>query len=342
MVIGEENLRTRIQTRGETILGVGSALTDILIRASDAFLFSISDIKGGMTLVERDFQEKALLKAPPDIEIVPGGATCNAILGISKLGGKASFIGKLGKGPTGKTFEENLIKSGVKPFLARSETKSGQVLAIITPDAQRSMFTFLGASSELLPEDLPEEAFKEASIVLMEGYLFFNPLLAESVLKKARAAGAVIAMDLASFTVVESAGELLHEQVCKYVDILIGNEDEAIAYTGASNAREALRSMAAEAGLVAIKRGSEGSFIKDSEKEWHIPAQSGENVIDTTGAGDLWAAGFLYGLTQNWSMDRSGTLASACGYEVCSVIGAQIPEAGWVRIRSNFLPDEEN
>ncbi|MDL2286429.1 adenosine kinase [Desulfococcaceae bacterium OttesenSCG-928-F15] len=338
MVSEEKNLRDRIRSRGETVLGVGSALTDILVRASDAFLFSISDIKGGMTLVDRPFLEKALSMVPPDIDIVPGGATCNAIQGIGRLGGKAAFIGKLGKGNTGKAFEESLKRSGVTPFLARSETRSGQVLAIITPDTQRSMFTFLGASSELKPDDLPDEAFEKAAIVLVEGYLFFNPDLAKSVLQKAHAAGAVIAMDLSSFTVVESTGELLHEEVRNYVDILIGNEDESIAYTGASNVREALRMMSLEASLAAVKCGAEGSFLRDTEKEWHIGAHPGDAVIDTTGAGDLWASGFLYGLTQGWSMDRCGALASACGYEVCGVIGAQIPEAGWARIRSNFLP----
>lgn len=341
MATGSKDVRDRIRQRGKMVLGIGSALTDILVRASDAFLFSISDVKGGMTLVESVFLEKALSSAPQNIEIVPGGATCNAIQGIGKLGGEAFFIGKLGQDAIGEAFEKNLKKSGVTPFLARTDTPSGQVLAIITPDAQRSMFTFLGASSELNLKDIPDEPFKKAAIVLIEGYLFFNPELARSILQKAQAAGAVVAMDLASFTVVENTGELLHEEVRNYVDILIGNEDEAIAYTGASNPRDALRSMASEASLAAIKRGAEGSFISDTEKEWHIGVHPGEAVIDTTGAGDLWASGFLYGLAQNWPIDRCGALASACGYEVCGVIGAQIPEAGWARIRSNFLPSKD-
>ncbi|TYT76097.1 adenosine kinase [Desulfobotulus mexicanus] len=331
------DLRGRIRARGKKVLGVGSALTDILVQTSDEVLRSISDIKGGMTLVESEFLDGCLPKVPQDKEIVPGGAACNTIQGLARLGGDTVFVGKRGNDATGEAFESSLRISGVKPVLSTSLTPSGRVLSIITPDAQRSMFTFLGASSELRPADLPEDLFSRAAIVFMEGYLFFNPDLGLAVLEKARAAGAVTAMDLASFTVVEAAPDLLHRVIPEYVDILIANEDEAQAYTGYSDPEKALEAMASEVDLAVLKLGSEGSRIRMGHESWVIDACAGQGVRDTTGAGDLWAAGFLHGLVEDWPMERCGNLASACGYEVCCVVGAQIPEAGWSRIASRFL-----
>lgn len=334
------DVRGRIQARGKGIVGVGSALTDILVQTSDAVLRSISEVKGGMTLVDSAFLDACLSRIPQIPEIVPGGAACNTMQGLARLGGHAFFVGKRGMDATGTSFESALQASGVVPFLSTSVTSSGRVLSLITPDAQRSMFTFLGASSELLPENLPEELFRGVSLVFMEGYLFFNPDLALAVLEKARSAGAVIAMDLASFTVVEAAGALLHERVKTFVDILIANEDEALAYTGFSEPEKALDAMAADAELVVLKLGSEGSRVRLGNETFVIPAYAGKDVVDTTGAGDLWAAGFLYGLVEGADLQACGALASACGYEVCCVIGAQIAEEGWKRIRSRFLsPD---
>ena len=334
------DVRGRIRGRGKKILGVGSALTDILVQTSDAVLRDISEVKGGMTLVDSAFLDHCMGRIPEKPEIVPGGAACNTMQGLARLGGQAVFLGKRGEDATGEAFEAALRASGVAPVLSTSRTPSGRVLSLITPDAQRSMFTCLGASSELVPENLSDEAFAQASIVFMEGYLFFNPELACAVLEKARSAGAVIAMDLASFTVVEAAGALLRAKVKSHVDILIANEDEALAYTGFSDPEKALAAMAAEASLVVLKLGGEGSRIRLGEKTWIIPAFPGTGIVDTTGAGDLWAAGFLYGLVEDAEMSLCGALASACGYEVCCVVGAQIPEEGWDRIRSRFLsPD---
>ncbi|MCW7754739.1 adenosine kinase [Desulfobotulus sp. H1] len=331
------DVRSRISARGKKVLGVGSALTDILVRASDEELQTISHIKGGMTLVDSDFLDGCMKKIPQAGETVPGGAACNTIQGLARLGGEAVFMGKRGNDATGDAFESFLKNSGVHPVLSVSRTPSGRVLSIITPDAQRSMFTFLGASSELAPSDIVREHFETAAIVFMEGYLFFNPDLAFAVLEEAQSSGAVVAMDLASFTVVEAASDLLHDAVPRFVDILIANEDEAYAYTGYRDPLKALEYMASEAGLAVLKMGKDGSLIRSGETLWQIAACNGNSVKDTTGAGDLWAAGFLHGLVLDWPMENCGALASACGYEVCCVVGAQIPEAGWLRICSRFL-----
>ncbi len=342
------------------ITGVGSALIDLLIYESDYFLSQIGKQKGGMTLVSDSDIEEILNKIVQENRdnkpvIVPGGATCNTIVGVGKLGGKASFIGKRGDDHYGRFYEENLKQSNVSPRFLTSVTPTGKVLSIITPDAQRSMFTCLGASTELEPESITAEMFKDTGIAIMEGYLLFNPELMMACLKSAKSAGSMIALDLASFEVVEASRDILNDIVNEYVDILIANEDEARAYTSFSDESAAIEALSKNVAVAVLKVGERGSYISyktspkhplspaDSElnhldnlesKVIRVDAKRGAAIKDTTGAGDLWAAGFLYGIANGYSVEKSGEIASACGYEVCQIIGAQIPEDGWQRIRS--------
>lgn len=324
------------------IVGIGSALIDVLCKVSDEFLSEISDIKGGMTLVDSEFADRALSKLPEKPSIVSGGAACNTILGIGRLGGNASFIGQRGDDDLGHLFESGLVKNQVTPNLFTSKTPTGRVLSLITPDAQRSMFTYLGASAEINPDTITKECFKDASLVMVEGYLLFNRDLMSATLKAAKEAGADIALDLASFTVVEESKDFLVNHVLDYIDILIANEDEARAFTGKADEIIALEALASHSNIAVLKVGSRGSYIAQDGQMHMIEALSGKQIVDTTGAGDLWAAGFLYGLSQGYSISQCGALASACGYEVCQVIGASIPEEGWQRIKTYQKQIETN
>jgi sugar/nucleoside kinase (ribokinase family) len=254
-------------------------------------------------------------------------------VGIGKLGGAARFIGKCGNGEMGRFFETDLIRQNVEPSLLRSDSPTGRVLSIITPDAQRSMFTFLGASAETSPQDISEDFFKNAAIVHIEGYLLFNPDLILKVLETAQQSGARISLDLASFNVVQESRDLVEQIVASFVDILIANEDEARAFTGHRDEARAIKVLSEKAEIAVLKVGERGSFIACGNQIVPIQPKTGGAVIDTTGAGDLWAAGFLYGLVNGYALERCGELGSACGYEVCQVIGANIPDAGWERIR---------
>jgi len=315
------------------IVGVGSALMDLLVFEDDTFLKGISEIKGGMTLVDGAFADGVLEKVTSKVTVVPGGAACNTIIGVGRLNGTATFVGKRGIDSYGEIFEKDLEKNGVTPNLVTSDTPTGRVLSIITPDAQRSMFTYLGAASELDPAEISQEQFNGAAIVLIEGYLVFNQELMKKTLRSAKEAGAVVAMDLASFTVVEAALAFIRDEVIPSVDILIANEDEARAFTGASDEAEALAEMSRCADVAVLKLGARGSRIAVSGTVTEIAPVAGGDIVDTTGAGDLWAAGFLYGMVMGYPAETCGGIASACGYEVCRVTGADIPEAGWARIR---------
>ncbi|MFP4194739.1 MAG: adenosine kinase [Desulfosalsimonas sp.] len=318
----------------KTIVCVGSALVDILANEDDNFLEEAGAAKGGMTLVDEHYIEELLSRASSPPVTVCGGSACNTAAGVGMLGGSARFVGKRGKDRLGDIFENELIRHSIEPYLFHSQNPTGRVLSVITPDAQRTMFTCLGAAAEMTPEDIGPECFEGAGIVHVEGYLLFNRDLMTAVLKAAKEAGAKVSLDLASFNVVEESKDLLNRIVAEYVDILIANEDEALAYTGIRDEEKALEAMAEEVEIAVFKLGPRGSMIKAYGETTKIEGMGDGNAMDTTGAGDLWAGGFLYGLIKGHPLSKSGLLGSACGYEVCQLIGAKIDDDGWVRIRN--------
>ncbi len=319
---------------GRTLIaGVGSALVDILIRETDRFLETTVAARGGMKLVDKEVIDGVLSGSSSEAVTVPGGSACNTIVGVGRLGGPARFVGKRGSDDLGEMLEEDLKRNNVEPVLHRSGSATGRVLSIITPDAQRSMLTFLGAASELRPEEVTPRCFEGAALVHIEGYLLFDEELMRAALASAREAGARISLDLASYTVVESSREFLEEVVRDHVDILIANEDEARAFTGHRDEMMALEALAASSEIAALKVGKRGSFISAAGRVTRVGIVGSGDAVDTTGAGDLWASGFLYGLVNGYPMETCGALAAACGFEVCQVIGASIPEEAWARIR---------
>ncbi|MCG8686998.1 MAG: adenosine kinase [Desulfobacterales bacterium] len=318
------------------ITGIGAALVDVLINETDDFLKDLGKEKGGMTYVNDDEQQAILAKTNQSPVIVPGGAACNTIIGVGNLGGKARFIGKRGQDKFGNDFETQVRTCGVEPMLSLSDTATGKVISVVTPDAQRSMFTNLGASVELTPDTVTPDLFADTAIAVVEGYLLFNPDLMTAAVKAAKSAGAMIALDLASFEVVEASKEILPGIIEDYVDILIANEDEARAYTGHTDEKTALKQLAQHVTYAVLKVGSRGSYISFKGNATKIEPVTGKEPVDTTGAGDLWAAGFLYGIANGLSIEKSGKLGSACGYEVCQVMGAQVPESAWEHIKKTI------
>ncbi|RJP96100.1 MAG: adenosine kinase [Desulfobacteraceae bacterium] len=322
-----------IDKNRKTIVCVGSALVDMLAKEPDAFIDRLGVEKGGMNLVDQGYIGRLIAQTTVAPALVSGGSACNTAVGVGKLGGLARFVGKLGEDELGEFFAQDLNRNHVQSVLFYGKNPTGCVLSVITPDAQRSMFTYLGASAELRPDEITLKCFQDAAIVHVEGYLLFNRALMAAVLASAKNAGALISLDLASFNVVEESKDVLDDIVREYVDILIANEDEAMAYSGHADEERALAALSENAGLAVLKTGPKGSRVAfDGQKLIINPHGNGEEAIDTTGAGDLWAAGFLFGLVNGYSLEHSGRLASACGYEVCQVVGAKIPEHGWERI----------
>jgi sugar/nucleoside kinase (ribokinase family) len=323
--------------RSHAVAGVGSALVDICVQESESFIEEAGARKGGMTLVESSRIAAVLKATNAKPSIVPGGSACNTMLGLGKLGATARFIGKRGKDAWGALFEAGVRDHQVEPFLFTSSTPTGHVLSIITPDAQRSMLTYMGASAETQPSEITPDLFHDTALVHLEGYLLFNRDLMMAALVAAASAGAKVSLDLASYTVVEASLSYLPRIIDEYVDIVIANEDEARAYTGHADEEKAIDVLAEHAALAVIKLGGRGSLLACNGGHFRIDAITGDDAaVDTTGAGDLWASGFLYGLLNGFPLEKCGELGSLCGYEVCKGIGASISEEGWQRIRNRL------
>ncbi len=315
------------------IIGIGNALVDVLTRLEDDQLLEKLGLpRGSMQLVdaERSAQIQQETKNLPK-QMASGGSAANTIHGLAKLGMETAFVGSVGKDETGKFFEEDLKNSGITPRLFYSDAPSGIANGMISPDGERTFGTFLGAALDLSPDKLSQDTFSGYDLLHVEGYLVQNHALLETILKLAKEAGLKISLDLASYNVVEENIDFLREMVKKYVDIVFANEEEAKAFTGASP-EEALELIAQSADIAVVKVGSEGSMVKQGENKTVISPIKAK-AVDTTGAGDLYASGFLYGLAHDVSFEKAGYIGSLLAATVIEVVGAKFDEQKWHEIR---------
>lgn len=321
-------------SQSPVIVGVGAALMDLLVEEKDEFLGKMGAEKGGMTLVESPVIQTALAGTERGVKSSPGGSASNTIVGIGSLGGRARMIGRVGRDVLGETYREGLRRAGVEESVRVSDdAETGRVLSVVTPDAQRTMFTFLGASSALNPGDITDADVADAAFVHLEGYLLFNRPVMDRVLELARAHKARVALDLGSFQVVEAMRAYLDELFAqRRIDIVLANEDEARAYTGLGES-ESLEKFAALVDTAVVKRGKHGALVARGDERVEVNAHL-VKAIDTTGAGDLWASGFLYGLNHDLGLENSANLASRVGAEVVQVLGAVVPPDGWHRVKA--------
>ncbi|MCP4345260.1 MAG: adenosine kinase [Desulfobacterales bacterium] len=322
------------------IVGIGSALIDILVHEDDDFVEKTGALKGGMTYFDSEFIEQTMNLAKNKPSVVPGGSACNTIIGAGKLGAAARFVGKLGQDDLGNIFETHLKNNNVEPVLLKSSSPTGRVLSVITPDAQRTMLTYLGASAETQPDEVTAKHFENAGIIHIEGYTIYNKDLMMAVLKAAKDTDTLVSLDLASFTIVEESKDFIDEIVNDYVDVLIANEDEARVYTGYTDETKAISTLSEKVDIAVLKVGERGSYISRAGNIIKVDPTGQGAVVDTTGAGDLWASGFLFGLVNDYSLEKCGRLGSLCGYEVCRVVGASIPDEGWERIKKEITDNK--
>lgn len=316
------------------IIGMGNALTDILLPIdSDAILTELNLPKGSMQLVDqkKSVEISQLLKRF-ERKMVAGGSASNTITGVTRLGAEAALVGKIGEDEVGNFYKSDVEKNGVLPLLLTSATPSGRCVVLVSPDGERTMCTYLGAASELTAADLSPDMFKGYDIFHIEGYLVQNNDLIRKAVKLASEAGLTVSIDLASYNVVEENLDFLKEIVSKYVDIVFANEDEARAFTGKAPS-EALEAISEHVHIAVVKTGKEGSLVKSADRAFRVPARKA-NCIDTTGAGDLYATGFLFGMACELPLESCGEIASLVAGRVVEVLGAKIPDIVWEEIRS--------
>jgi sugar/nucleoside kinase (ribokinase family) len=315
------------------ILGIGNALVDVLIKLeNDYFLDEFNLPKGSMQLVNRDFVNVlSLAVKSKNPQISSGGSAANTIHGLSRLGGDTAYIGKIGNDEFGKLFASDLQNNGIKPILSFGVAETGRAMTLISPDSERTFATYLGAAVELDAADLSDILFKGYHLLHIEGYLVQNKPLVEKALMLAKQANLKVSLDLASYNVVEANKDFLLQIIKQYVDVVFANEDEAKALTGL-NPEAALNVLAEMCEIAVVKIGAEGSYVKSKNQVYTIPAIK-VNCIDTTGAGDLYAAGFLYGYTKGMSLDLCGKIGSLTAGKVVETIGAKISSETWFEIK---------
>ncbi len=315
------------------VLGIGNALVDMLIRLENENLLRELNLqKGSMQLVDKDFVNLVFSKTEHLNKVqASGGSSANTIHGLAALGIDTAYIGKVGDDGLGNFFMKDLQDNHIKPFLNRSKTETGVATTLITPDSERTFGTFLGAAVELNTEDLNLDYFTWYQYFHIEGYLVLNKALVETALKMAKARNMTVSLDLASFNVVEANLDFLKDMVCKYIDVVFANEDEAKAFTGQAP-EKALEEIASMCNVAVVKIGKNGSLIKQGSDIYRVGAIPA-SVIDTTGAGDLFAAGFLYGMVKGLSLDKCGHVGALLAGKVIEVMGAKINDGVWDGIK---------
>ena len=322
-------MRSHIQ-----IIGIGSPLIDSLMHVSESFLLEVSGQKGGMELVDFEHIEELVQKTEDEVVHASGGSAANTIIGLSKLGMNCTFLGKLGNDNHAALYAEQFSSAGVctRRFKYCDASATGRCLSMITPDSQRTCRTFLGAAMNLEPHEITVDDFMNCTHAHLEGYKLFNQDLANQILRCAKDAGCSISLDLASFEIVRTNRDILDRLLDEYIDIVFANEDEAKAYCGSDDPLVGLQKLADHSEIAAVKVGRDGAYIKRREEVVKIDTPV-VNAVDTTGAGDLWAAGFLYGFFNGFDLRSCGIAGSILGSTVVQEIGAMIPEELWPGIQ---------
>ncbi len=314
------------------ILGLGNALTDILLQVSDDDLRELQLPKGSMNLIDLETARSIQSRfAHIRKTMVAGGSAANTINAIAALGGKSAFIGKIGLDEIGEFYREDLIKNGAYPMLLQSNMMSGCCTVFITPDGERTFATYLGAAADLKPEDIQRDAFRGYDIFHIEGYMVQNHELIKKAIEMAYEENMTISIDLASYNVVNDNREFLSSLIEKYVDIVFANEDESYAYTHLS-AEESVEKISRQSQIAVVKVGKKGSYIMSNDVREHIGAITSA-CLDSTGAGDLYAAGFLYGMSEGLDIRRCAEIGTLAAGRVVEVVGTKLTEETWEEIR---------
>ena len=315
------------------ILGIGSALVDILTQIPDEQLLQELNLpKGSMTYVDADTAVSIGERVARQYgsQRASGGSAANTMSGLAQLGVESGFLSKVGKDEVGQFFEKQMTETHVKPLMLKSDTPSGRVQAIVTPDGERTFATCLGAAAELCADDIRPELFEGWDIFYVEGYLVANPTMLKKAVETAKAQKMTIAIDLASYNVVEESRDYFMQLIENYVDYVFANEKEAFALTGLEPL-QALDFIASRCEIAVVKVGAKGAYIKrGNEMETVAPIKA--HVIDTNGAGDMWAAGFLAGLVQGKDLKTCGTMGGIVAANVIEVLGTKMDAERWEKI----------
>ena len=309
------------------VVGIGNALVDVLSQESEAFVTAQRLVKGAMQLVDEARASELYAAMGPAVE-VSGGSAANTIVGVASFGGRAHYVGKVRDDQLGEVFRHDLRSVGVgySTSAATSGPATGRCLIVVTPDAQRTLTTYLGASVQLGPADVDKGVIERAAILYLEGYLFDPPEAQRAfhaAAGVAHAAGRKVALTLSDPFCVDRHRAAFRDLVERHVDILFANEAEIRALYEAADFDAALQQVRRHCAVAALTRSERGSVVVAGDDVHVIDAHPVRAVVDTTGAGDLYAAGFMFGLSRGRSLQACGRLGSLAAAEVISYVGAR-------------------
>ncbi len=317
------------------VVGIGNALVDILVSLpDDRFLAEHGLVRGTMTLVdERRVEEfTAETKTLPHF-CVSGGSAANTVHGLAGLGVPCAYVGKVGDDAVGALFRTDLERSGIEARLFTGRISTGRAMAFISPDGERTFATYLGSAVTLSPDELSRDLLGGSRIVHIEGYLVQDHALLRRAVTLAQESGAQVSLDLASHNVVRENHSFLWELVSsRQIDILFANEQEAAIFTGKESPDQALGVLARHSPIAVVKCGKEGSLASRDGETVKTPARP-VPCRDTTGAGDLYAAGFLYGLLREMTLQRCAEIGTLLASRVICRVGAKLSGEDWTEIR---------
>ena len=315
------------------IIGIGNALLDVLLRLkSDATLTVMGVKKGAMDLVD-EVQMRSIQQSQSGLQRTeaPGGSVCNTMRAMAKLGAEIGYIGKVGSDENGRFYESAIKDAGVTPHIVHVEGISGCCTVLISPDSERTMATFLGPAATLSADEISDDVLRQYDCLYIEGYLISNEKLFLPILQRVKKLGLKVVLDLSNFNIVNGFKDLLKKVIPEYVDILFSNESEAEAYTGLAP-HEAIQVIMKDVEYATVTVGKDGALVGHAGEVVQVPALS-SHPIDTTGAGDNFAAGFLYGFSKDASLKQSAQIGALLSEGVVETVGPQISDDRWQQIK---------
>ncbi|HEV8052061.1 MAG TPA: adenosine kinase [Parachlamydiaceae bacterium] len=333
MIARVNGIRNANQNSDYQILGIGTPILDYLLSVSDEYVESLG-LRGGSILIDYKDLQKILSNQSSIEKISAGGSAANTLKGLAQLGHSCGIIGKTGQDEAARQFTENMKHYGVFPHLSISTLPTAQVACLITPDHERTMRAYIGAGAEMNASDMTIDFFKNVNLVHIEGYLINRQGVVEKAMKLAKKAKAKISFDLSSFEIIDEYREAMQILLKGYVDIVFANAEEAQMLTGFPP-EEACMLLRDLCGTAIVKMGDKGCWgATKTEKVFHPAYQV--KVVDTTGAGDLFASGFLHGFLLNKSLEESLRYGSLVASYVIQTFGAEVPLPKWPEIRKSL------
>lgn len=315
-----------------SILGIGTPVVDYLIPVSHSYLSKLPGAKHGMQPINYETFEYILKNSESAPTLIAGGSCSNTLKGLAYLGHSCALAGKIGEDPAGEYFLNGLNSLGIVSFLSKTTTPTSRVIALIDPDGERTFRCLLDAGLEMSKNDLLPEYFRCISHVHIEGYSLLCRDVTETAMRMAKAAGATVSFDLASFEITQQYKDIIIDLINQYVNIVFANEAESFELTHESP-EESCAWLANLCEVAVILRGKKGSLVgtgKDLISHPVLPLI--EKPLDTTGAGDLFASGFLHGYLQGYPVQQAARFGSILGSAVIQVLGAEIPREAWLKI----------